>query len=178
MPLLAGGIGWNFGNGFSASYYAGAYIPVTGGSFDPLFDQATFTQVLALAYQLNGWKATANLNYGIVGKNDTDHLLGGGLFADYFNYDLALTKHFDKWELGIIGYGSTDTNTPYRGYKEQSQFALGGLAGYNFGPVITQLMVATDLYTSNYNQKETRGTLRVIIPLWHPEAPAAVVAKY
>jgi hypothetical protein len=27
-------------------------------------------------------------------------------------------------------------------------------------------------------QKETRGVLRVIVPLWNPEAPKAVVAKY
>ena len=50
--------------------------------------------------------------------------------------------------------------------------------GYNFGPVIMQLIVSTDVYTQNYNNKQTQGLLHVIIPIWNPEAPKAVVAKY
>ena len=59
-----------------------------------------------------------------------------------------------------------------------ASFALGGLVGYNFGPVITQLIVASDVTESVWKQKETQGILHVIVPLWHPEAPAAVAAKY
>ncbi|PPQ40714.1 Uncharacterized conserved protein [Rhodoblastus acidophilus] len=189
-PFVAGQIAWNLGNGFSVSYLAGAYIGITGTHVydnngviavrDPL-NQTTFHQQLALAWHGDGWNATANLMYGIVGDNDT-----AGYWtkqnADYFNYDLGLTKTLGKWEIGIVGYGSTDVGTPRRAagasYVQLSQFALGGLIGYNFGPVITQATVSSDVTTSGYAQKETRGVLRTIIPLWNPEAPKAVVAKY
>jgi hypothetical protein len=185
-PFVAAQIAFNLGNGFSASYLAGAYIAITGTNVtlngalaipNP-WNQTTFHQQLALAWHGNGWNATANLMYGIVGSNNTCHCNSQGVFADYFNYDLGLTHTFGKWEVGIVGYGSTDTNTPFYGYLQQSQFALGGLVGYNFGPVITQFIVGSDVYTKNYAAKETRLGIHVIIPLWAPEAPKAVVAKY
>ena len=58
-----------------------------------------------------------------------------------------------------------------------NQFALGGLVGYNFGPVITQVCSSTDV-ASNYPSQATYLNIHVIIPLWAPEAPKAVVAKY
>jgi Putative MetA-pathway of phenol degradation len=195
-PFVAGQFAYNFGNGFSASYLAGAYIGVTGANLhvngfvaieDP-WNQTTFHQQLALAYHGGGWNATANLMYGIVGRNGTCGIgfgpLGSGscniqgVQANYFNYDLALTHTFGKWEFGIIGYGSTDTKAMSPGAAEQSQFALGGLVGYNFGPVITQVVLGTDVYKHNYAAYGTNLGIHVIIPLWAPEAPKAVVAKY
>ncbi len=184
-PFVAGQIAFNLGNGFSASYLAGAYIAVSGSNLtlngalalaNP-FDQTTFHQQLALAYHGGGWNATANLMFGIVYNNVSCHCQQG-VFADYFNYDLALTHTFGKWEIGVVGYGSTDTNTPFQGYQQQSQFALGGLVGYNFGPVIMQVLLATDVYKHNYAAYATQLGIHVIIPLWAPEVPKAVVAKY
>jgi hypothetical protein len=124
--------------------------------------------------------------------------------GDYFNYDLALTKTMGKWEIGVVGFGSVDTSSTVlqqtngiypacplsvswingsgliRGAQcgKASQFALGGLVGYNFGPVITQVVVSSDVASTGYSTRDTRGTLHVIIPLWAPEAPKAVAAKY
>ncbi len=100
-PFVAGQYAYNFGNGFSASYLAGAYIAVDGGNNTNPFDQTTFHQQLALAYHGGGWNATANLMYGIVGNG-----YSGVHNSDYFNYDLGLTHTFGKWEVGVIGYGS------------------------------------------------------------------------
>lgn len=180
-PFVAGQLAWNLGNGFSVSYLAGAYIGVTGSNVTSNgnvlvaspFNETTFHQQLALAYHMNGWNATANLMYGIVGNNQTSQAWN----PDYFNYDLALTKTFGKWEIGMVGYGSTDVGSRF-GYADQSQFALGGLIGYNFGPVITQLILGSDIYDRNYATPETRLTVHVIIPLWNPEVPKAVAAKY
>lgn len=165
-PFLAGMISWNVGNGFGVSYLAGAYIGINGGSFGAAFNQNTFRQDLHLSYSNSGWTASANLIYGIVGKNQTTNLRN----PDYFNYDLALTKTFGKWEVGVVGFGSTDIN---KSLARQSQFAVGALVGYNFGPVITQAYLTTDVAQKNYGGKETRGWLRVIVPLWNPETPAA-----
>ncbi|MCW2286371.1 hypothetical protein M2323_002391 [Rhodoblastus acidophilus] len=210
-PFVAGQIAWNIGNGFSVSYLAGAYIGITGtdlfsGGYklaaNP-FNQTTFHQMLSLAWHGDGWNATANLIYNLVGNSSSVNA-GAPVLpvpthnASFFNYDLGLTKTIGKWEVGIIAYGSvanTGTyNDPNYGINTPiacsgcSQFALGGLVGYNFGPVITQATVATDLYVHDntagtvpgygWPQKETRGVLRTIIPLWNPEAPKAVVAKY
>ena len=190
-PFVAGQLAWNFGNGFSASYLAGAYIGISNaGNFDNAFNRTTFHQQLALAWHGGGWNATANLMVGLVGNQQSCNAFASFSCQnnDYFNYDLALTHTFGKWEVGMVAYGSTDFGGYNAGYSalgvyhpayaEQSQFALGGLMGYNFGPVIMQLIVSTDVYTQNYNNKQTQGLLHVIIPIWNPEAPKAVVAKY
>jgi len=190
-PFVAGQIAWNLGNGFSVSYLAGAYIGITGTNLwlngsavlgNPL-NQTTFHQQLALAWHGGGWNATANLMYGLVANTNQPWATAPNPAtpvqnADYFNYDLGLTKTFGKWEIGAVAYGSVMQTGAGLACSGCSQFAVGGLLGYNFGPVITQATIATDVYQHNYAQKETRGVLRTIIPLWNPEAPKAVVAKY
>jgi hypothetical protein len=184
-PFVAGQIAFNLGNGFSASYLAGAYIAVDSpnntGPLAGAWNQTTFHQQLALAYHGGGWNATANLMYGILGNNNTT----GAQNSNYFNYDLGLTHTFGKWEVGIIGYGSVTNSINgywlrgvYQPYASGlNQFALGGLIGYNFGPVIMQFSLSTDV-ASNYPSKATFAGLHVVIPIWAPEAPKAVVAKY
>jgi hypothetical protein len=184
-PFVAGQIAFNLGNGFSASYLAGAYIAVDSpnntGPLAGAWNQTTFHQQLALAYHGGGWNATANLMYGIVGNNNTSGLQN----SNYFNYDLGLTHTFGKWEIGVIAYGSVNGqinayyhNAVYQPYAAgNSMFAVGGLVGYNFGPVIMQFSLSTDV-ASNYPSKATFAGLHVIIPIWNPEAPKAVVAKY
>jgi hypothetical protein len=191
-PFVAGQLAWNFGNGFSASYLAGAYIGISdAGTFNNAFNHTTFHQQLALAYHGGGWNATANLMVGILGNQGSCSAYGfvaSCQNADYFNYDLALTHTFGKWEFGMVAFGSTDfggygagwngSGIYHAAYAEQSQFALGGLMGYNFGPVITQFIVSTDVATSNYNNKQTQFLAHVIIPIWNPETPKVVTAKY
>jgi opacity protein-like surface antigen len=180
-PFVAGQIAFNLGNGFSASYLAGAYIAVDSPNSGGAWNQTTFHQMLALAYHGGGWNATANLMYGIVGDNNTSGLQN----SNYFNYDLGLTHTFGKWEVGVIAYGSVNGqingyyhNAVYQPYTAgNSMFAVGGLIGYNFGPVIMQFSLSTDV-ASNYPSKATFAGLHVIIPIWNPEEPKAVVAKY
>jgi hypothetical protein len=194
-PFVAGQLAWNLGNGFSVSYLAGAYVGISGTDAynagvllngGSNINQTTMHQQLSIAWHGDGWNATANLMYGIVGPRNGLAIGLARANPDYFNYDLGLTKTLGKWEIGMVAYGSTDVGAPVfvpgtvaTAYLAQSQFALGGLIGYNFGPVITQATISTDVYTSNgYAQKETRGVFRTIIPLWNPPAPVAVAAKY
>ena len=80
--------------------------------------------------------------------------------------------------FGSVTFGVAGADPLFGQNVDRSQFALGGLVGYNFGPVITQAYITTDVYKSNYPTYETRGWMRAIVPLWNPEAPKAVVAKY
>ncbi len=177
-PFVAASLNWNLGNGFSVGILQGGYIPMTSGELSEIgaTNHGALDEQLMLAYHMNGWNATANLHYNIVfNEIAASGNLGGAKNSDAFIYDLGLTKTLGKWEVGAVGFGSETTSI--NGVKGNSQFALGGLVGYNFGPVITQMYLSTDVY-SNYPSKETRLLTRVIIPLWNPEAPKAVAAKY
>jgi hypothetical protein len=199
-PFIAGQAAWSLGNGFAVSALVGAYLPVTGGDFGNLLNYTTIHEMLAGSWHgAGGWNVTVNLYGGERLQSGSCTALPAGVSKaypfgttcnnnGYFNYDIGVTHTFGKWEFGVVGFGSTDFSVPsvpnlysvdgtlYP--KSQAQFAVGGLMGYNFGPVIMQLIVATDVYTQNYNAKETQGILHVIIPVWNPEAPKAVVAKY
>jgi hypothetical protein len=67
------------------------------------------------------------------------------------------------------------------GYLKQKQFAMGGLVGYDLGPMIIQGYLTTDVYERNYGGNDVRGWVRVIFPLGDPfaapAAPAPVVAR-
>jgi hypothetical protein len=182
-PFLAGQIAWNLGNGFSVSYLAGVYIGVDSPNSGGAWNQSTFHEQVAVAYHGNDWNFTANVQYGIVGDNQTAGVVNtiNAPNGNYLNYDIGLTRTFGKWEIGPVAYGSVNYRPYWHGLAlgvEQEQLAVGGLVGYNFGPVITQFILATDVYSHNYNSKGTTLTIHVIVPLWAPEAPKAVVAKY
>jgi hypothetical protein len=97
---------------------------------------------------------------------------------DYLNIEMTATKQFGKWTLGPIAYFSTDTQnellnpaTDFMG--KQSQFAVGGLVGYDWGQLVTQVYVSRDVYQENYGGYDTRVWGRLVIPLGDPLAPSA-----
>jgi hypothetical protein len=55
-----------------------------------------------------------------------------------------------------------------QGYLKQKQFAVGGLVGYDLGPVIIQGYMTTDVYEKNYGGTDVRGWVRLIVPLGDP----------
>ena len=179
-PLVAGQLAWDLGNGWGFSYLFGAYFQVD----QPLaWDSTSLNQRFALSYTANGWNLTANVIWGI----QLDHVGDRPQISpcpfpfgfnscnpDFINVDITATKKFDKWELGLVGFGSSDLNRPVPGYLKQSQIALGGLIGYDFGPVVLQGYVTTDVMENNYGGHDTRGWGRVIIPIWTAPAPAPI----
>jgi Putative MetA-pathway of phenol degradation len=56
-----------------------------------------------------------------------------GCNPNFINVDLTATKKFDKWEFGAVAYGSADLTRPVVNYQKQSEIAVGGLLGYDFG---------------------------------------------
>lgn len=180
-PFAGGRIAWDLGGGFGFSYLSGIYF--NAGNKNTSVPASTWRQDFAVSYTGDGWNLTSNLTWGIT--FDTDRSAGGKT-SNGLGLDLTATKTFGKWEVGAVGYGSTEYDRPV-GDARTRQFAVGPLVGYNFGPVILQAYVTRDIYAKNTtvgarggdNGKETRAWGRIIIPLWTPETPAApLVTKY
>lgn len=169
-PFLAAQLAWDLGGGWGASYLAGFYLGVNTGV---AFDSSSFNQRFAVSYTADGWNLTANAIWGIQFDGSTTTIN-----PNFLNIDLTATKKFGKFEIGPVAYYSTDLNNPVPYYQKQSQFAVGGLVGYDFGPVILQAYLTTDVYEQNYGGTDTRGWARIIVPLWSPTpAPAPLVRK-
>ncbi|HLK83325.1 MAG TPA: transporter [Xanthobacteraceae bacterium] len=164
-PFFGAQLAWDLGGGFGFSYLLGAYAGVK----TPVgFDSTSLNQRFALSYTANGWNLTANTIWGIQSQAVTTTVN-----PDFVNVDLTATKKFGKWELGAVGFYSSDVSSPFAGYLRQSQFALGGLVGYDFGPVILQAYLTRDVAESNYGGFDTRVWGRIIIPLGNPFATPA-----
>jgi hypothetical protein len=186
-PLVSGQLAWDLGNGLGFSYLLGAYLDVHS---DVAWSSTSLNQRFALSYTRDGWNLTANVIWGIHFDSVTDRpqlspcpfpFALRGCNPDFVNVDLTATKKIGKWEFGPVAYGSTDLNRPVVGYQKQSQIAVGGLIGYDFGPLTLQTYVTTEVSENNYGARDTRGWARIILPLGNPfaqPAPAPIVRKY
>ncbi|KMO11934.1 CoxB-like protein [Methylobacterium platani JCM 14648] len=168
QPLLAGQLAWDLGGDVGFSYLLGGYLPSRTGFTTQV---PSLTHRFALSYVGNDWNLTGHLFYG--------HFLGDrpppgvATYPDYLNLDLTATKKFGKWQVGAVAFASTDLPTGVAGYRSQGQVAVGGLVGYNFGPVNLQAFVTRDVIDRNYGGRDTRAWLRAVIPLYQDRQEAA-----
>ena len=186
-PLVSSQLAWDLGNGWGFSYLFGAYLDVHS---DVAWSSTSINQRFALSYTRDGWNLTANVIWGIHLDSVTDRPQLSpcpspfglrGCNPDFVNIDLTATKKFGKWEIGPVAYGSADLNRPIAGYLKQNQFAVGGLIGYDFGPLTLQAYVTTEVSENNYGGRDTRGWARISLPLGNllaQPAPAPIVRKY
>lgn len=154
-PILDAQLKWDLGGGFFGGFQAGIYLPT---SSDVGNDYASFQGLAALSYLKDGWNLSSTFVYG----TGRDGIEGG---PAWFNVDLTATHKFGKFEIGAVAFGSTDLTSPYAAYAKQSQFAAGGLIGYDFGFVNVQLKLTTDLWEDNYGGRDTRAWANIIVPL-------------
>ena len=63
-------------------------------------------------------------------------------FDDNIFIDYTLTKKFNKFEVGVIGYYETDINGPL---PRQRALAVGGLVGYDFGKFTLQAFATREV---------------------------------
>jgi hypothetical protein len=176
----------DFGNGFNAVIIAG---PRTPDNFTQAGRGAAADLRFAVSYVAGGYNATISVNYagnfggkltGVVGGVPTG-------FDDNIFLDYTLTKHFDKLEVGVVGTAYTDIGGPIPTHP--GGVAIGGLLGYDFGRFTVDAMVTREVAVraGGYGLgpgaipggKETRGWLRLIVPLYvAPKPVAPVVARY
>lgn len=162
-PAIDAQLKWDLGGGFFGGFQAGLYLPINS---EVGRSGIAFQGVAALSYFTPEWNITTTLIYG-TGQEGLD----GG--AAWFNADFTLVKKFGKFQIGGVAFASTDLSSPYMFYQKQSQFAAGGLIGYDFGPVNVQLKLTTDLYEENYGGRDTRVWANFIIPIWSPNQQMA-----
>jgi hypothetical protein len=210
-PYANVGLAWDLGHGFGFSTFVGGYAPVNNALGQDFW---TFNWRNGLTWSGDGWTATGHVVLGITGNNlntGTGFAFPGSTYGfktapSYVNVDLALLKAIGKFSVGAVAFGSGDITSPnfipgvtqITGYNKQSQIAVGGFVGYDFGPVILQTYLTHDVYSKGYvtggttvaftpfaietfgshPTYETRFWTRLIVPLWTAPAPAPVVAKY
>jgi hypothetical protein len=186
-PLVSSQLAWDLGNGWGFSYLFGAYLDVQTNA---AWSSTSINQRFALSYTNDGWNLTANVIWGIQLDSVTDRpqlspcpapFALRGCNPDFINVDLTATKKVGKWEFGPVAYGSTDLNRPIVGYQRQNQIAVGAFVGYDFGAVILQTYLTTEVVENNYGGHDTRGWTRIILPLgklFEEPAKAPIMRKY
>ena len=170
-PFVAAQLAWDLGGGWGFSYMLGYYTAIPG----PVSTSSnSVNQRFGLSYTANGWSLTTNNIWGINVQPLTNTPRGmpcpsfpsKGCNPNFYNNDITATKSFGNWEVGPVAYYSTDLNTPIRGYQKQSQFAVGVLVGYHFGPAVLQTYVTRDIYQKNYGGYDTRGWASIVVKVW------------
>ena len=163
--LTNASIHWNLGNGFNFDESVGAYWASDSALADP---KTRFLGHTDVAYIAGGWALSANFIYGS-GDSSVDA-------TSYLNYDLAAVRKLGKFEVGVVAYGSTDLengNNIGAGAAcakacKQSQFAVGGLVGYDFGSFSGNFKLTQVVSEQNYGYKDTTAWLTIVKPLWNP----------
>ncbi|MCJ2082219.1 transporter [Methylobacterium sp. J-090] len=210
VGTFVGGI-WAFdlGNNFGVSLLGGVYLNELNGdrgvlvsnsgnfSGAPVLGQLasnTYRFGVAGSYTGDGWNLTANLTANIYdspasfgGTNTVGfgNTRGPFIISDSLNLDLTATKKFGKFEIGAIAYGTMnfDISSVSLAAGNRGNFSVGGLIGYDFGPVTAQAYVATTVANSVRRADTVEGWFRLIVPLYSPTAVAAapvspIIRKY
>lgn len=186
-PILA----HSFGNGFSASVSAWVRPPAP---FVGFINHTYADLRTGLSYTRDGYNLSLMFGYtGTFGghqggrQGTLSPILGN---SDAVDIDFTATKKFGKFEFGVVGYAFTDLNT--RGDNSTillngqtkslrgGAIAVGGLVGYDFGRFSVQAFALRQVASRNeeiipgiggFSNPETRGFLRVILPLYVAPAP-------
>ncbi len=210
VGTFVGGI-WAFdlGNNFGVSLLGGVYLNElnagrgvlvsNGGQLlgAPVLGQLasnTYRMGVAASYTGDGWNLTANLTANIYdspasfgGTNTVGfgNTRGPFIISDSLNLDLTATKKFGKFEIGAIAYGTMnfDISAVSLAAGNRGNFSVGGLIGYDFGPVTAQAYVATTVANAVRRADTVEGWFRLIVPLYSPTAVAAapvspIIRKY
>ncbi|MGO9356330.1 MAG: transporter [Xanthobacteraceae bacterium] len=193
--IVPGELSWKLGtSGFSVLVGLGIYAPNGSISGPAGLNNVgnpwwTFQPNLKLSYLKDGWNLTANLYEEINTKNSIDNYTSG----DIFHADFTFTKTIGKWTVGPVAYYvaqvTNDTNggTMYGGGTGTNRYdiwAVGGLIGYEFGPVGLTVWALDEVSAHASNggtaaagaESITKGWTAfasISYRLWAPEAPVS-----
>lgn len=193
-------LSWNLGNGWFASGGFALYVP-DGSRYDNTAnpDNWTFEPHAAVSYLANGWDMTAHLVYdfntasaGHAGPFAGTPAAAFGVgfrSGDQVFLDLTATKKLGNWEIGPVAYfeWQATSDRPGGGAScaqmaaatgslltcgRATDYAIGGLIGYDFGRFALKLILTESVYTKDEIGGFAMWT-KLSFPLFAPEEPAA-----
>jgi hypothetical protein len=170
-------LSWNIGGSWFASTGFAVHIP-DGTRFNNTTnpDYWTYEPHAALTYFSNEWNFTADLTYdfntasaghtGVFAATPLAAFGRGYWSGDQVFLNLSGTRKFGKWEIGPVAYFMWQTNAdrPGAGFSCSSlaattqllitcgratDYAIGGLIGYDFGPAALKLFMTDSIYTQD-----------------------------
>jgi hypothetical protein len=168
--FIPGQLSWNLGNGFYAQVGLGMYAPdgtISGpkGINNVGAPYWTFQPQVALSYAKDGWNLTANMYQ----EFNTKNTVSGYTSGDIFHTDFTATKKFGRWSFGPVAYltdqVSSDTSSAAYNFVNGgrfSDFAVGALVAYDFGPATLSLVGTDEVYA--HTSGGTPGAGNVITP--------------
>lgn len=182
-------LSWNLGGGFfvgAGFNFMGPDGTKAGAGFTPNPDYWTFEPTFAVAYLSKSWILAANFFYDINTKSagtccaaNNTITSGNAIYGDF-----TALYQWGKWQFGPVGYFEAQTTADSGAgcpalCGNYSTIGIGGLVGYDFGPVSLQLWVTGQV--EGANTPAGVGAIdvwsRFSFRIWAPEAPKPLVAK-
>jgi hypothetical protein len=194
-------LSWKFGtSGFAVKTGVGIYLPdgcTTGAA--KLGCEAnpytTYQPELILSYIKDGW----NLSVAFYDEINTANRVTNYTTGDIFHADITATKTIGKWTFGPVAYyvaQVTDDKCPLSCIatgestllhsNRFSEWAVGGLVGYDFGPASFSVWATQEINAkASNNAAAAAGADPSVVAqgatvfatlsyrLWAPEAPVA-----
>jgi hypothetical protein len=170
-------LSWNLGNGWFVSAGFNFMAPI-GTNYPGT---------------TNNWVLSANMFFDFNGPSG-GQTLGAGygsagyVSGDLFYGDFTAAYKIGKWEIGPVAYVEYQFSDDVPGggvpctygvggsCGHAENFGLGGLVGYDFGPVDLQVWVTDSVYRQDQIDGLNVWT-RLGFRLWAPEAAKPLVAK-
>ena len=177
--LVGAGIAWKLGPNLGFSYLLGIYLP---SQTTIAFASGSTRQDFALSYGDDRYSLTTHLLYGTI-FNPVSTFSNGAIQrnVDYLNIELAALRKIGAFEFGSVAFGSTDlpvsSSFVRAGYTRSGQFALGAIAGYDFGPASLQTYVTRDVAQRGPGGPDTRGWARIVVPFGSTDTKSALPSR-
>jgi hypothetical protein len=186
-------LSWNLGGGwFVGASFTFQAPDGTRSLGSPNPDYWTLAPGAAISYLSPNWTLSANMVYQIyTGSAGINSAIGGTPAAvgftngDQFGGDLTALYKLGKWSFGPVGYWLWQTTSDRAGGAgctpaicgNNNLLGLGGLVGYDFGPVDLQVWATDSVWSQNAAQAGWTIFTRIGFRLWAPEAARPLVAK-
>jgi hypothetical protein len=116
-----------------------------------------FNERASLTYFDKNSQGTVHFLYGIPEASRTPFKPS---LPYYLNLDFTYVRLFNKLSIGPIAFGSWDTTKA----EPWSQFAVGGIIGYDFGKFSLQFWLAKDTNANHWGNYASSGFLRLLVP--------------
>jgi len=160
LPELA----WKLGGGWAANETLVFWLPAQGFGYNEM----VYESRTGISYSNSGWTARATFTYGYTGNNVQT---GKKDNPDYFLIDSSIRKQIGKWTIGAVAFSGNDLNLVGSNLPtgKQSEVAVGGLVGYNFGPVSATFYLTKYVHETGLQSDATTIWSEIAVPLW--EAP-------